>query len=135
MLQPGHVYLNGFSPHTSQRVGFSRPFSCMSVASLISTGKEAEYVRFGKTADMVFTPQNSNPSTHRNPWDPDPSRPDAVGGKNRVFCVCFGKPMLPSVEEELQQWMEDNHVSLLELKSFADRMLKEVAIIPFKVIK
>lgn len=84
---------------------------------------------------MVFTPQNSNPSTHRNPWDPDPSRPDAVGGKNRVFCVCFGKPMLPSVEEELQQWMEDNHVSLLELKSFADRMLKEVAIIPFKVIK
>lgn len=76
-------------------------------------------------------PPNSNPSTHRNPWDPDPSRLDAVGGKNRVFCVCFGKPMLPSVEEELQQWMEDNHVSLLELKSFADRMLKEVAIIPF----
>ena len=74
---------------------------------------------------------NSNPSTHRNPWDPDPSRLDAVGGKNRVFCVCFGKPMLPSVEEELQQWMEDNHVSVLELKSFADRMLKEVAIIPF----
>lgn len=34
---------------------------------------------------MVFTPQNSNPSTHRNPWDPDPSRPDAVGGKNGYF--------------------------------------------------
>ena len=91
------------------------------------------FVEFNR--NMVFTPQNSNPSTHRNPWDPDPSRLDAVGGKNRVFCVCFGKPMLPSVEEELQQWMEDNHVSVLELKSFADRMLKEVAIIPFKVIK
>ena len=45
--------------------------------NIVNDKKEWVTIQF-----MVFTPQNSNPSTHRNPWDPDPSSPDAVGGKN-----------------------------------------------------
>ena len=61
-------------------------------------------------------PQNFQPVRHRNSWDSDPSRPDAVGEKNWLFCVCFSKEMHPSLKEELQQWMEDNRVSMTEIR-------------------
>ena len=51
-----------------------------------------------------------------------PTRPVQISkAKNSVCCDYI---MHPSLEEELQQWMEDKRVSMTELNGPADRILK-----------